>query len=99
MRAMPSPTSRTRPISCVSSLPRMSVISCWRTETISLGLNRMTASLDELVPHLFQARPNAGVVKHVADLHRQAAQQVRIDARLQQGVAAERRPQLLAQLF
>src|ERR1700722_11369313 len=44
---MPSPTSSTRPTSCASSLPRTSVISCWRTETISLGLNRMTTSLKE----------------------------------------------------
>src|ERR1700730_2710324 len=99
MRAMPSPTSSTRPTSWASRPPRTSWISLSSTETISLGLNRITASLDELVADLFQPRADAAVVQRVADLHGQAAQERGIDARLQHRLAAQRRPQLLAQLF
>src|SRR5690349_11665467 len=94
---MPSPTSRTRPISRVSSRGRNSSISCVSTETISSGLNLITASLDELVPDFGQARAHGAVVEVVADLDDEAADQVGIDAGLQDRLAPEGTPQLLPQ--
>src|SRR5436309_1974299 len=97
MRAMPSPTSRTRPTSRDStSRPRFRIWSV-RTETISPGLNLITASLDELVPNSVDAAAHAGVVQPVAHLHDQPPQEVRLDAQLQDRLALEGLAQLAAQ--
>src|SRR5689334_2705574 len=86
---MPSPISSTRP----TSRSWAPVCWCWisrvRTETISSGLNRMTASLDELVPESFQLRADGGVVQPVAHLDRQAADQFGIDHRRHDRLAPE----------
>src|SRR6266581_2418829 len=94
---MPSPTSRTRPTSRDStSRPRFRIWSV-RTETISPGLNLITASLDELVPNSVDPAANAAIVQPVAHLHDQPPQEVRLDAQLQDRLAGERLPQLVAQ--
>src|SRR5437868_4371294 len=97
MRAMPSPISSTRPTSRDSTSARYWLISCWRTETISSALNRMAAFLADLVPELLQTGADAGVIQPVIDLDNQAAQQVGIDARVQDRLAPEGRPQFLPQ--
>src|SRR5262249_42881461 len=94
---MPSPTSRTRPISRATALPLNWSISLRRTETISSALNRMAASLDELFAEYVQAGPHAGVVDPVVYLHHQAAQEFGFDGRVQHGLLAERLTQLTGQ--
>src|SRR4051794_31005985 len=97
MRAMPSPTSRTRPTSRDSTSRPNCEICSRRTETISPGLNLITTSLDQLVPDGVEPGADAGVVEPVAHLHDQPAQKVRIDAQLQDGLAPEGLLQLAAQ--
>src|SRR3954447_26388562 len=94
---MPSPTSRTRPTSRVSAPVLRSLISRVRTETISSGLNRMAATLDELVPQGFQLRADGGVVQPVAHPHHQAADQVGVHFRREDRLAPEARAQFVAQ--
>src|SRR6516162_7206160 len=97
MRAMPSPTSSTRPTSrAVTSWPE-SMISRSSTETISSALNLITTSLNELFADVVQPGADAGVVDPVVHLHDQAAQQVRVGAGLQDRLAAEGSAQLVAQ--
>src|SRR4051794_12128998 len=88
-RAMPSPTSSTRPVSRVSSWGPDRPISCSRTETISSALNLMTAPLDHLVPDVRKAGAHAGVVEPVPHAHHQPAQQVGVDARVEHRLLAE----------
>src|SRR5262245_16477524 len=97
MRAMPSPTSSTRPTSSARSLPSMSWISRVRTEVISSALNLIATSLDELLPNDFESRADRGVVEPVADPHHHAADQLGIDLRLQHRLQLEGLPQLLGQ--
>src|SRR5947208_1052761 len=85
MRAMPSPTSSTRPISSTSVVLPYWSISLRRTETISSGLNFMTATLNQLIADGVQLVLHAGVVAPVADLHDESAQQVGVDTRAQDG--------------
>src|SRR5262245_9624121 len=99
MRAMPSPTSSTRPTSCTSSLARYWLISVRRTETISSGLNLITASLDQLVAEGFDLVADTGVVLEVADAHGHAPEQVRIDARIQHRIALKHLADLADQAF
>src|SRR5437588_1163538 len=94
---MPSPTSRTRPTSRDWSSGRYCSISDCRTETISSALNLMTASFGQLVPDGFQPCPHGGVVDPVADAHHEAAQQVRVHAGLQDGLAVEGLAELVPQ--
>src|SRR5229473_4242372 len=97
MRAMPSPTSSTRPTSRASSWPRYCSISACNTETISSALNLMTASLYELIPNRIKPGSNRGVVEPIADPHDDTAQEVWIDFRLQHGLEFQVRTQLLHQ--
>src|SRR5260370_3878715 len=75
MRAMPSPTSRTRPPSPASSLAWYCSISCCKTETISLALNLMTASRDNLTANHIQTLSHRGIKQPVAHTNAHAAQQ------------------------
>src|SRR5437764_2258564 len=87
MRAMPSPTSRTRPTSSTpTSLPYWS-ISFRRTETISSGLNLMAAALDQLIADDVQLMADAGIVEPVAHLHDHTPEQVGIDLLFQHRLA------------
>src|SRR5260370_24973129 len=95
MRAMPSPTSSTRPTSRASSLARYWLISVCSTETISSALNLMTAFLDDLVADVLQLRTDRPVIHPVADLDDQAAEQFRIDASFQDRFLVELLPELL----
>src|SRR5262249_47033372 len=97
MRAMPSPTSRTRPTSRDSTSRPVRAICSRRTETISPGLNLITTSLNQLVPHCLQPRADAGIVEPVAYLHDQSAQEVRIDPQFQNRLALECLSQFAAQ--
>src|SRR5437588_12742203 len=99
MRAMPSPTSSTRPTSRASSLARYWSISADNTETISSALNLITASRNDLVANTFQFRPHGQIVEPVADAHDHAAQQIGIDLGLEYRLLVKGRPQLLAQAF
>src|SRR5438105_4467201 len=99
MRAMPSPTSSTRPTSRASSLARYWSISSRRTETISSALNLITASRDNLFADVGQLRTHRLVVDPVADADDQAPQQIRIDPSLEDRLLVELLPQLLAQPF
>src|SRR2546422_1077696 len=99
MRAMPSPTSSTRPTSRVSICERYCSISLVRTETISSALNLMTTSRDELVPDNVKLRADRGVVDPVAYLHHQSAQKIGIDPRFQNGFQTKRLVQFLLKAF
>src|SRR5437764_1373389 len=90
MRAMPSPTSSTRPTSRASSLERYWLISVCRTETISSALNLMTASRYDLVPDSFQLGADRGVVQPIADPHDHPAEQLGIDLHRQDRFQPER---------
>src|SRR5579871_6870614 len=79
MRAIPSPTSSTRPTSRTSIPERYWSISACRTETISSALNLMTASRDELVPKVVEACADRAVVDPVAHVYYEAADQLGID--------------------
>src|SRR5215472_9950238 len=83
MRAMPSPTSSTVPVSRASMPVRDWRISCSRTETISSTLNAMAAPLDQLVLHRLEAGADAGVVDPVLDADDQAAEDGGIDGLLE----------------
>src|SRR5262245_34422220 len=98
MRAMPSPTSRTRPTSpsLPTSRPKCEICSR-RTETISPGLNLITASLDQLVLYRVQPGADAGVVQPVAHLHHQSTQEIRVNLHFQDRLARECLAQLAAQ--
>src|SRR6202047_1584670 len=96
MRAMPSPTSSTRPTSRASSLDRYCSISVWRTETISSALNLIIASLDQLVPKSVELSADGGVVLPVADLHNQSAQNLRVNVRHEDRFKAQGLPKVCA---
>src|SRR5262249_27755696 len=76
MRAMPSPTSSTRPVSRTSSWARYWVISAVKTEAISSGLNLMTAFLQELVADGLDLVADRGVELEVADPQHHPPEQV-----------------------
>src|SRR5438067_13909430 len=97
---MPSPTSSTRPTSSTAPVFRPYwLISLTRTDTTSFGFNDMTASLDQLVAEGIQLPADAGVVPPVAELHDQAAQQVRIDADVEDRLLVRQLAQLLQELL
>src|SRR5215831_15776951 len=86
---MPSPSSSTRPTSRDPGRWWKSFSSSVMTETTSPMLKRdMTAPLDDLLAGGFQPRPHRSVVQPVADAHHQAAQQVWLDPRGQDGLLA-----------
>src|SRR6516165_4068322 len=75
---MPSPTSRTRPTSRVSSWVLYCWISSTSTETISSALNLMAAHLPHLFAQIDKLCPHRAVEDPVADADNHAAQQVRL---------------------
>src|SRR4051794_3212644 len=78
-RAMPSPTSSTRPTSeRVTSVWNCS-ISFWMTEVISSALNFMRLPFDQSVAELFQTVADRRVVDVVADLDDQPPDQGGVD--------------------
>src|SRR5438067_2003259 len=87
MRAMPSPTSRTRPTSRTSAPPPCLPICSTSTETISSALNLMTASLDELGSQILEPGLQTVVVQPVAGADGDGAEQVGIDLLAQQRLA------------
>src|SRR5581483_2761629 len=100
MRAMPSPTSSTRPTSSTVFTPDFSLafsISGIRTETISSGLNFMTATLDQLIAEDVELMTHAGIIAPVADLYDEPAQQVGIDGGVQDRFFLGQVPQLVDQ--
>src|SRR5258707_1065233 len=99
MRAMPSPTSSTRPTSRDTSLERYWSISDCRTETISSALNLMTASLNDLVADRDQPRPDRGVVEPISHLYDQAADQVGIRPHAQHRLLLESLAEFIPQAF
>src|SRR5690349_7535357 len=94
---MPSPTSRTRPTSRASSVGLISLISRSSTEVISLALNLIATTLDELIADQVKTGTHTRIEDTVADAQYQAAQQVGIDPGAQHRLALERLPQLLPQ--
>src|SRR6516165_10559388 len=97
MRAMPSPTSRTRPTSPASSREWYSSISFCNTETISLALNLMTASRDNLFANPVQTRTHRGIVEPVAHPDPESAEEIAVYLGLQNRLQVERFPNLLPQ--
>src|SRR5581483_2232759 len=95
---MPSPTSSTRPTSRTSSLARYWSISFRRTETISSGLNRMAAFLDDVLSDRPQPGADAGVVTEVTHLQDDAAEQVGVDLHFKLRLALEPGPELFLDL-
>src|SRR5439155_16393460 len=96
---MPSRTSSTRPTSRASRWARYWSISLWRTETISSALNLMTASLDDLFPHAFQALADGGIVDPIAHAHHHAAEQIGIEPGVEQRLLVIALAQLSEQVF
>src|SRR5947209_7840018 len=89
---MPSPTSRTSPTSCDSTCWPNSLISFWRTRTISSASNRMAASREELILNRFEPGAKGGVDHQVADLQADAAEYGRVDPLDQDRLQVEPRP-------
>src|SRR5206468_957397 len=98
---MPSPTSNTRPTSLAPRPWRYSLISDWRTETISSALNLMAASFQELGAQVVDPGAHRAVELPVADAHQEAAEQVGVDPLVQDRVELksvfELRPQPVAE--
>src|SRR5438128_1233648 len=86
---MPSPTSRTRPTSRVSSWVRYCSISRCRTETISSALNLMTAHLPELFAQIEDLGTDRAVEDEVADPQDHAAQELPLDRLVDDGFQLE----------
>src|SRR5262249_50205909 len=82
-RAMPSPTSSTRPTSRTSSLVLYCSISVVRTEAISLALNLMTASHDDLIADVGEFRAHGSIVLPVADADADTADHFGLDSQRQ----------------
>src|SRR3954451_3213676 len=78
-RAIPSPTSRTRPTSVRVTSAWNCSISRWMTEVISSALNFMGLPFDQSSAELFEVAADRGVVDVVADLDDQAADERRVD--------------------
>src|SRR3954454_22279261 len=78
-RAMPSPTSSTRPTSVLVTSAWNCSISRWMTELISSALNFMRLSLDQAMAELLEPAAHRGVVYVVADLDDQPPEQGGID--------------------
>src|SRR5215218_9912986 len=96
---MPSPTSRTRPTSRTSWAAPSRPISPRSTETISSGLNFITAPREELIADGFDAGADGTVEHLVPDLDDHPAQDRRVDPggqhRLHAGRVPDRLPQVL----
>src|SRR5947209_12816551 len=94
---MPSPTSRTRPTSRVSSWVRYCSISRCRTETISSALNLMTAHLPQLFAQIEDLGADRLVEDEVADPQDHAAQELRLDLLVDDGFQAKGAAQVVHQ--
>src|SRR5262245_60239109 len=89
IRAMPSPTSSTRPTSVRVTWAWNCSISRWMTEVISSALNFMRLSFDQSLAKLFESVADRGVVDVVADLDDQPPDQGRVDDEPDDGRGAE----------
>src|SRR3954471_12830753 len=98
-RAMPSPTSRTRPTSRTSCPDPSPLISRVRTETISSGLNFIAAPRQQLIADGIDPVPDRAVEHLVADLDDHPPQQGLVhlgrDDRVEPGGLADCLPELL----
>src|SRR5215210_4774893 len=98
-RAIPSPTSSTRPTSRTSWPDPRPVISRWRTETISSGLNFIAAPRQQLIADGLDPVPDRAVEHLVADLDDHPAQKGLVhlgrDDRVEPGGLADRLVELL----
>src|SRR6478752_500308 len=96
-RAIPSPTSSTRPTSVRVTCDWNCSISRWITEVISSALNFMGLSFDESAADRLQAGADRGVVDLVSDLDDQAPDQRRVDLQGDHGRGVDHRGQPVAE--
>src|SRR3954468_1586617 len=89
IRAMPSPTSSTRPTSVRVTWAWNCSISRWMTEVISSALNFMRLPFDQSLAELFESVSDRGVVHVVADLDDQPPDQRGVDLEPDDGRGAE----------
>src|SRR3954447_4573502 len=80
IRAIPSPTSSTRPTSVLVTSDSNCSISRWMTEVISSALNFMRLPFDQAIAKFLEMIADRGVVDAAARLDAQAADQRRVDA-------------------
>src|SRR3954469_19868061 len=92
-RAIPSPTSSTRPTSVRVTCDWNCSISRWITEVISSALNFMGLSFDESAADRLEAGADRGVVEIVTDLDDQATDQRRVDLQCDHGRGVDHRGQ------
>src|SRR3954453_20141444 len=97
IRAMPSPTSSTRPTSVRVTWAWNCSISRWMTEVISSALNFMRLPFDQSLAELFQSVADRGIVEVVADLDDQAADQAGVDHVPDHGGGAQHRGEPVAE--
>src|SRR5512142_1382924 len=97
IRAMPSPTSSTRPTSVRVTSAWNCSISRWMTEVISSALNFMRLPFDQAMAKLFQTVPHRGVVDVVADLDDQPPDQGRVHHDVQDRGRGEHRAEPIAE--
>src|SRR4051794_35840513 len=97
IRAMPSPTSSTRPTSVRVTWAWNCSISRWMTEVISSALNFMRLPFDQSLAELFESVSDRGVVQIVADLDDQPPDQGRVDRVPDDGRGADHPRQPLAE--
>src|SRR5262249_11162420 len=96
---MPSPTSSTRPTSTTSTLLLYCSISLVRTEAISLALNLMTASHEDLIADVLEFRTHRGIVLPIADADANAGDQLGIGFQLEDGLEAPPTAKLFLQML
>src|SRR5262249_34843162 len=96
---MPSPTSSTRPTSTTSTLLLYCSISLVRTEAISLALNLMTASHEDLIADVLEFRTHRGIVLPIADADANAGDQFGIGFQLEDGLEAPPTAELFLQML
>src|SRR3954452_245214 len=89
IRAMPSPTSSTRPTSVRVTWAWNCSISRWITEVISSALNFMRLPFDQSLAELFESIADRGVVDVVADLDDEAPDQGGVDHQTDHGRGAK----------
>src|SRR5262245_2497495 len=97
IRAMPSPTSSTRPTSLRVTSAWKCSISLWMTELISSALNFMRLPFDQSMAELLEPAAHRGVIDLVADLDDETADQGGVDHVGRQGRRGEHAGEPLAQ--
>src|SRR5205809_172707 len=95
-RAIPSPTSSTRPTSVRVTCDWNCSISRWMTEVISSALNFMGLSFDESAADRLEAGADRGVVHIITDLDDQPADQRRVNLQGDHGRGVDHRGQAVA---